>query len=152
MSDNLRGLVGLVGLLLVIGGVLVFVLWRKHKNLPKSWVHQGVTPPLGVETALRVISRFTPGLPQAGYIEWVYGPFMVGGYPPIKAAGAMLGLEPTRIMLTYFDKVEQSALAHEVGHAWNEVTKQGFGESPADARFVAWINTVNTAIAKELGR
>lgn len=150
MSD-LLGLILLVVFALVLLGAYLYYRWKYaqyKKTWPTTWVHKGLAPPPGVDKALQVIAEATPGMPQCGYIEWVKDPFFVG---EILAAGTV-DYEPIRIKVMYNDLVERTALAHEAGHAWNHYTKQGFGESPQDKRFVQWFTDVNTKIRKALGR
>lgn len=152
-------------------GIPAYMLWRKwkakqeEKTWPTTWVHTGRPPPPGIEKALDVIRRVTPGMPQAGYIEWVDGPFPLDPmWPNFLVAGTVISWRPIRIKLMYNDMPEKTALAHELGHIWGATTGQGFGESypvdretgkpnpNTDTRFVAWFTDVNKQIATELGR
>lgn len=168
MSDYIVGaiIVGFMGI-----AFPAYLLWKRWKakkqeeTWPTTWVHTGVSPPPGIETALAVIQRATPGMPQAGTIEWINGPFSLDAmYPGFLVAGTVDSYKPIKIRLMYFDKPEKTALAHELGHVWSALTDQGFGESypviketgkpnpNTDTRFVAWFTGLNRQIAQALGR
>jgi hypothetical protein len=104
-----------VGTLIIVAVPMWYVIVYK-KRQPKNWYCKGVAPPFFWE-AIAIMAKQI-GLPQAGYIEWVIGPFMIG---QTKAAGAMLGTQPIRIKVMYVDPIDQSALAHELVHAKNEL-------------------------------
>lgn len=152
-------------------GIPAYTLWKRwkakqdEKTWLTTWVHTGVAPPPGIETALAIIERATPGMPKAGTIEWINGPFPIDMMTPqFLVAGTVDSYRPIRIRLMYFDKPEHSALAHELGHVWGALTGQNFGESYApnketgepnpktDLRFVAWFTDLNRQIAQALGR
>jgi hypothetical protein len=137
--------------LVSIVATVLYVAWRKFIWAhPKKWIVTGKSP-AGFDVAMGIISRFTPGLKQAGYIEWVDGPFMVTEINKW-AAGVLSGTDPIRIKLTFFDLIENSALAHEMDHAWRLMTT-GETPEPADDKMVAaYINEVNARIARALGR
>lgn len=168
MSEYLVAItIGVAALL----GLPVYVLWRRRQarkqeeTWPMTWIHVGLSAPPGIETALSVIQRATPGMPQAGTIEWVDGPFLLDPtYPGVLVAGTVESYRPIHIKLMYFDRPENTALAHELGHVWGVLTNQGFGESygldpttgkpnpKTDTRFVAWFTDVNRQISAALGR
>jgi hypothetical protein len=143
--------ISIVFAVLVVGAVL-YARWHQTKeraSWPTTWIISG-TPPRGIWTALDIIEQSAPGLPSAGYIDWVEGPFeMVPGF---KVAGTVISTEPIRIKVMWAEKIEDTALAHECGHAWSDLTHQGFGESPQDKKFVAWFTDVNHKIAVAMGR
>jgi hypothetical protein len=151
-------------------GLPLYWWWRKRQaakeelTWPTTWVHTGRPPPPGIEKALEVIQRATPGMPQAGTIEWIDGPFPLDAtHPGFLVAGTVVSYRPIRIQLMYFDKPEKTALAHELGHVWSALTDQGFGESygidhvtgkpnpNTDTKFVAWFTELNMQIAVALG-
>jgi hypothetical protein len=143
-------LVAILTLVAIVAGVALVARWNWQRKHPTKWTIKG-TPPHGLREALAVISRFTPGMPQAGTIEWVEGYFVVKEINK-PAAGVMYGVEPIHIKLTYFERIEQTALAHECDHAWRVITT---GESiePSESPMVAnYIAAVNSEIAKALGR
>jgi hypothetical protein len=143
---------------LVFGGIWGWFAWRqkqKEKTWPRTWIHVGRAPPSGIDEAMDIIAKHTPGMPQAGTVEWVLEPFSVGW---TMAAGTVLSTKPIRIKVMFDERVERTALVHELGHVWSELTKQGFGESlgstnpNTDQRFVRWFNTINSEIATALRR
>jgi hypothetical protein len=96
-----------------------------------------------------VLSVYTPGMKQAGYIEWVVGPFILNGQ---RVAGALTGTNPIRIKLMYVHEIEKSALAHEIEHAY-QITTSGTTLEPSESpSMAAAIKEMNRAIALELGR
>jgi hypothetical protein len=133
--------------LAVVAGVLYyFNVYRKRP--PSQWQHTGVAPPPFVDEAIQIILRHTTGLPN-GYIEWVDGPWMEdlgAGAGTVKVAGIMVSTKPVRLKLMWINPVEASALTHEMGHAWSDLTGQGFGEPDFDFNFARWITQVNTEI------
>lgn len=150
MSENVVGVIVLTAFLLLVGGLWLWSrlrLAQAKKLWPKTWVHEGLAPPPGIDKALEIIAKYTPGMPQAGTVIWVKDPFSVGW---TMAAGTVDSYEPIVIRLMWFDKPEKTALTHELGHVWSELTKQGFGEAPTDTRFVEWISKINAEIAVAL--
>lgn len=156
MSENTVGVIVLTAFLSLIGGLFAWTRWRKaqeRKSWPTSWVSTGISPPDNLDIALSIIGRHTPGMVQAGTIEWVKDPFSVGW---TMAAGTVMSVKPIHIKLMFFDKVESTALVHEIGHVWSELTNQGFGElysgsdPRSDQRFAAWIKMVNDEIITAL--
>jgi len=125
-------------------------LAERKRRAPTVWLHVGRLPPKGVHEALRVIVEAAPGLPDCGTIDWVDGPYEL---PPMgRVAGHVVSFDPTYIRVTYFENVEQSALAHELGHVWRKLTGQSAAEPAQDPEFGKWIATTNAAIRKALGR
>lgn len=144
-------IVTLLGVALFIGAAFLAIKRikaRKQANLPTTWVTSGKAPAFQAE-ALQIIAKHTPGMPQAGLITWVEGPFQLG--PNHMAAGVTWSANPINVQLTYADKIYETALVHELGHAWSMLTNQGFGESPADMRFVKWISDLNAEIKQKVG-
>jgi hypothetical protein len=138
-----------VAALFTAGALFLTRRVKARKKAPTSWIISGDAPAYQAE-ALAIIAKHTPGMTQAGLITWVDGPFDLA--PGKKAAGVIWSYNPINIQLTYFDKIEETALVHELGHAWNGLTNQGFGESPTDLRFVKWINDINAEIKAAAGR
>jgi hypothetical protein len=137
--------------LVSIVATVLYVAWRKFIWAhPKKWIVTGKSP-AGFDVAMGIISRFTPGLKQAGYIEWVDGPFMVTEINKL-AAGVLSGTDPMRIKLMYVENVEETALAHEMDHAWRVATTGDCPEPADDKMVAAYINEVNARIARALGR
>ncbi len=129
--------------LLACLGVMAFAiggaLWyraRRLAALPKDWIQTGPRP-AGVDVALQIIFERAPGKVRAGgYIEWVAAPFWANG---VLVAGSQV---------LYYPLVEQTALAHEIAHAWWEQLYDRTGEGEPD--FLAWIRGTNLAIAAAL--
>jgi len=138
----LVAILAILGTALFVGGMFYyFNVYKKRKVT--SWVIKGKAPPFFWE-AMAIIAKHTPGLPQAGYITWVDGPFMTGG---VKAMGVVETTQPNVIIkVTYVDPIENSALSHELEHAWRGVTGLPFMESPRDPEFVKWFTEVNAEI------
>lgn len=151
MSDVL-GIVAAVSVVLLMAGIWVWAYYRRKKReagWPKTWIHLGKPPP-DIDIALEVIDLLTPGMTHAGTIEWMdENGFYADGR---RVAGLCVGTKPIHVQVSYHPIVEKTALAHELGHAWSILTNQGFGESPADTRFVSWFNQVNREIMKRCGR
>ena len=152
MNDLTSILLWLGFSILLVGGAIAwsrYRKWRAYQNRPTTWVHVGKPPP-DVDVALEVIGAATPGMPKAGTIIWEPKPFLIDWGRLV--AGCVDGYDPIQIRVLYDDRVERTALAHELGHVWSSLTNQGFGESPADTRFVKWFSTLNADIARRLGR
>jgi hypothetical protein len=122
----------------------LYIRWNRAKQeatYPKAWVRTG-REPAGVDIALEVIKLMAPKeMRFGGYIEWVDGPFMCGY---VQAAGCLIDRHTPVIKVMYFDLVEKTALAHEIGHY--------YGFIDGDPAFQQWIASVNTEIARRLGR
>jgi hypothetical protein len=139
-------LIVLATLATVAGTLYYFNVYRKRP--PSKWTHTGIARPPFTDEAVQIILKHTPGLPN-GYIEWIEGPWMEdlgAGGGTIKVAGILVGTKPVRIKLMYADPVENSALTHEMGHAWSDLTGQGFGEPNTDPKFNEWITKINAEI------
>jgi hypothetical protein len=117
---------------------------------PKTWVSVGVAPPPGLSVALKVIQASYTHLPDRGTIEWVDHDFSIPGWPHV--AGTVMSYRPAHIKLMTGPKVEETALAHEMGHLDDSLAGRQTRESPGDKGFVAEFQAVNAAIAKVLGR
>jgi len=129
---------------LATGGALWYRALRLAA-LPKDWIQTGPRP-AGVDVALRIIFERAPGRVRAGgYIEWVEEPFWANG---ILVAGLQFESIPVRAKVLYYPLVEQTALAHEIAHAWWEQLYDRTGEGEPD--FLAWIRGTNLAIAAAL--
>lgn len=150
MVSDAVGVMLVVIFVVALVGLAFWARWRneqRKKLWPKTWVHIGLEPPPGIDAAMGIIAKWTPGMTQAGTIEWVKDPFSVGW---CMAAGTVDSFEPIHVRVMWNAHVSKTALAHELGHCWSHATKQGFGESPQDKKFVNWINTVNSEIAAAL--
>ena len=141
----------LVGIGLVLAGLmlgaagLAYFYRRREARWPTSWEHVG-TPPAGADVAIRLLEALAPGpVRSGGTVEWVEGPFTSFGVP---VAGILIDSLPVRVRVTRWERVEQSALAHEVAHAWWEQLHERSGEGDAD--FVAWVARANRVIATAL--
>jgi hypothetical protein len=154
----------MVGVFLAtLSGIL---LWGDHKKkmaaealaaararAPKVWLHVGRPPPPDVYTALSVIGEAMHAMPQAGTIEWVNEPYMLDGFG--RVAGHVVSFDPVVVKVAYAEKVEETALAHELTHV-DDYYRLGRAacprESPGDKDFVAFFTAVNADIKKALGR
>lgn len=135
----------MLGILLLVSASVFLSRWEHERNLPKTWISKGVTPPPDLESALALIRAelaFAGVNPKrfGGVIEWVDGPFMLGN---IKAAGAVMSFETPLLKLTKFDKVWESALAHEMAHVY-------LGLADGDEKLYKWTNETNAALKSML--
>ena len=145
---------GIIVTLTILTGL--YALYKKRqrdnawKSFPAWWTMKGEAPPM-TGVALDIIKQNTPGMKYYGSIEWVKGPFMDGLSSQL-LAGLVQSFYPPTIKLMYFEKVEQSALAHEIGHVWRAQTDRAGTEPAADPEFAKWLADVNAQIAKAVGR
>ncbi len=141
----------IVGSIVLIGGLH---LWRRYRekrdraSWPPVWEHHGEPPP-GYLQALRVIEERAPGLPAKGRIYWRTEPWYDMGR---RVAGILVTTQPVTVEVLYDVRIERTALAHELGHAWYALTKGKVPEPSQDAEFAAWLRETNAAIAQSLGR
>jgi hypothetical protein len=119
-------------------------------SAPTSWVQVGVGPPPGASVALEACQASYTHLPSSGTIEWVEGPYQL---PPMGlVAGNVASFKPVYIKLMWAEKVEQTALAHELLHVEDHYANNPPRESPGNKAFVAEFQAVNAVIAHRLGR
>ncbi len=135
-----------VGSVCALAGAVAWGLWRRRQNeaaWPTTWLHVG-TPPAGADEALEILCALAPGpVRRGGTIEWVEEPFLSWG---VLVAGVELSALPVHVRVTRIEPVEESALAHEIGHAFWEQVYGHDGEGTGN--FVAWVAEANAAIRR----
>jgi hypothetical protein len=151
----------MVGVFAAVLGFIFYRIGEKKKaaaaalakaiaDAPTTWKHIGVPPPMDVDVALRIIGAKLPLLRDRGTIEWVEGPFDITGW---RVAGLMVSATPCHVKVTCYPWVEDTALAHELGHVDQRL--RGLKDCPepsADPVFAQWIRDTNLEIKKALGR
>lgn len=148
--EDIVGIIVAVLMAALLAGLWLWARWRNKKreaSWPTKWVNRGGPVPQGVEVALAIICQRAPGLPPMGYIDWVPEPMPYGeGY----SAGFYLGRYPVTVQVVFDPLVERTALAHELGHAWYEITKGLTVEPKDDPAFALWVDDTNRRIKAAL--
>jgi hypothetical protein len=132
------------GLMLGAAGLALFYR-RREASWPTTWTEVG-SPPVASARALRILDALAPApVRSGGTVEWVDGPFASFG---LTVAGVMVSALPIRVKVARWERVEQTALAHEIGHAfWTQL----YGtDGEGDVRFLAWVTRANAVLSAAL--
>lgn len=141
--------------LAVTGGLIAWARWRRRvieASYPSSWTHRGEVPP-GADVALEVLGDMLPAPRRwGGVVTWYPEPFKcliaaTGGWSYwAYCNGIVADADVPELWVVSSDRVEETALAHEVAHLVFDVPDP----MPDDVQ--AWVIEANVRIARALGR